>query len=78
MDVGDWNSMKVHPDDLNAARMERDRDSGKREAWYVLSAEPEARIVAGVRSDVDITGIIDPPRWGNPRAWWSIPRLKRV
>lgn len=44
-------SVQVHPDDARAARLDPP-DRGKTEAWYVVAAEPEARIYAGLRAGV--------------------------
>lgn len=41
-------SVQVHPDDDESART-----PGKEEAWIILDADPGARILAGVRDDVD-------------------------
>lgn len=38
-------SIQVHPDDALAAR--RHAENGKTEMWYVLDAEPEAKLTAG-------------------------------
>lgn len=45
-------SVQVHPDDARALRLDPP-DRGKTEAWYVVAAEPEARIYAGLRQGVD-------------------------
>jgi len=45
-------SVQVHPDDARAARLVPP-DRGKTEAWYVLAAEPGARIYAGLAPGVD-------------------------
>jgi mannose-6-phosphate isomerase len=44
-------SVQVHPDDERAARLDPP-DRGKTEAWYVVAAEPESRIYAGLREGV--------------------------
>lgn len=49
IDASEDLSVQVHPDDDYAAKCDPNHDSGKNEAWYVLAAEPGARIVAGVR-----------------------------
>ncbi|HLU39816.1 MAG TPA: type I phosphomannose isomerase catalytic subunit [Planctomycetota bacterium] len=43
-------SVQVHPDDAMAAE---EGDSGKTEAWVVLAAGPDARIIRGVRAGVE-------------------------
>ena len=49
LDVWDPLSVQVHPGDAYAAAHEGGQ-SGKRECWYVLKAEPGARIVVGQRA----------------------------
>lgn len=41
-------SLQVHPDDAYA-RLRGERDAGKTEAWYVISAQPGARIIRGLK-----------------------------
>ncbi|MBX3411889.1 MAG: class I mannose-6-phosphate isomerase [Pirellulales bacterium] len=45
-------SVQVHPDDALAAQA-RTPDLGKTEAWYILDAEPESVIYAGLSPGVD-------------------------
>lgn len=45
-------SVQVHPDDGRAIRLDPP-DRGKTEAWYVVAAEPESRIYAGLREGID-------------------------
>jgi mannose-6-phosphate isomerase len=42
-------SVQVHPDDAYAAKYDPNCDSGKNEAWYVIAAEPGAKITAGMK-----------------------------
>ncbi len=44
-------SVQVHPDDAMAIR--RGMPNGKTEMWYVIKAEPEARVALGFKSPVD-------------------------
>ena len=48
LDASAWLSVQVHPDDARAQRLENE-PRGKTEAWYVVAAEPEARLVRGLR-----------------------------
>ena len=48
LDASAWLSVQVHPDDAWAQLLE-DEPRGKTEAWYVVAAEPGARLVHGVR-----------------------------
>lgn len=43
-------SIQVHPSDTAASR---EGDWGKTEMWYILSAEPGAKIINGVAADTD-------------------------
>jgi len=47
-------SVQVHPNDAQAARLDPP-DSGKTEAWVVLSAQPGSKIFAGLKAGVDRT-----------------------
>lgn len=44
-------SIQVHPDDIDARRLERE-DRGKTELWYVLHADKGAKLVYGFRHEV--------------------------
>lgn len=48
LDASAWLSVQVHPDDAWARRLENE-PRGKTEAWYVVAAEPGARLVRGVQ-----------------------------
>lgn len=48
LDASAWLSVQVHPDDAWARRLEGE-PRGKTEAWYVVAAEPGARLVCGVQ-----------------------------
>lgn len=48
IDASEWLSVQVHPDDAQARALE-DQPRGKTEAWYILAAEPGARLVVGVQ-----------------------------
>lgn len=48
LDASDWLSIQVHPDDAQAKELEGD-PRGKTEAWIVLSAGENARLVIGVQ-----------------------------
>ena len=47
LDANDWLSVQVHPDDEKVQRL-WPGESGKTEAWFVLSAEPTSKIYAGL------------------------------
>lgn len=46
-------SIQVHPDDLYARSI--GLQNGKTEAWYILSAEPGARIALGLKETLSLT-----------------------
>lgn len=48
LDPSDWLSVQVHPNDEQARQLEGD-PRGKTEAWYVLYAEPGAKLVMAVK-----------------------------
>lgn len=54
IDAHDRLSVQVHPDDDYAGRYENG-ETGKNEMWYVVSAGPGARLIAGVKAGVDRT-----------------------
>ena len=45
-------SVQVHPDDESAVKYEGDGFCGKTECWYVLDAEPDAKIVYGLNQEI--------------------------
>ncbi len=51
-------SVQVHPDDAYGAKMTQP-DRGKTEAWYVIDAEPEAKLYAGLKSGVDRNALVE-------------------
>ena len=50
LDAADWLSVQVHPNDAQAIRLEGTGQIGKTEAWHVLQTEPNARLIAGVKT----------------------------
>jgi mannose-6-phosphate isomerase len=52
LDARDWLSVQVHPDDEAAKRL-CPGEGGKTEAWFVLDAEPDSRVYAGLLPGVD-------------------------
>ncbi len=55
IDAQDRLSVQVHPDDA-FARVHEAGEYGKNEMWYVVAAQPGARLVAGVRPGVGPVG----------------------
>ncbi len=50
LDCADWLSIQVHPDDEQARRMEGPEHFGKTEAWHMLKAEENAKLIAGLKA----------------------------
>ncbi len=55
LDCAQWLSLQVHPDNALAEAIEGLGFFGKTEAWHILEAEPDARIIAGMRPGVQPT-----------------------
>jgi mannose-6-phosphate isomerase len=52
LNVGQWLSVQVHPDDPTAARLENE-PWGKGEAWHILHAQTGAQLVHGLNPGAD-------------------------
>ena len=50
LDCNEWLSVQVHPNDKQAVKMEGPGKFGKTEAWHILEAELDARLIAGTRA----------------------------
>ena len=57
LDIQERLSVQVHPDDETA--FDRHNSYGKTEAWYVLEADPTARIYMGFNRDLDAREFLD-------------------
>lgn len=64
LDTADWLSVQVHPNDEQAARMEGADQFGKTEAWHILQADSDARLICGVRPGTSSETIRDAIRDG--------------
>jgi mannose-6-phosphate isomerase len=49
LDCAQWLSLQVHPDDRLAVELEGQGQFGKTEAWHILEAEPDAKLIAGLK-----------------------------
>jgi mannose-6-phosphate isomerase len=61
IDARDTLSVQVHPDDAYASQHEGE-PFGKSEVWYILDAEPEARLIHGVKKPLtcsEVEGAIE-------------------
>ncbi len=64
LDCAEWLSLQVHPNDEQAVQLEGPGQFGKTEAWHVLEAQPDSKLIAGLRSDTDSTEMADAIRNG--------------
>ena len=51
LDCVQWLSLQVHPNDTQAVKLEGAGQFGKTEAWHILEANPDARLIAGVNAN---------------------------
>ena len=49
LDCAQWLSLQVHPNNELAVELEGPRQFGKTEAWHILDAEPDAKLIAGLK-----------------------------
>ena len=53
LDCAQWLSLQVHPNDKQAVEIEGAGQFGKTEAWHVLEATPDAKLIAGVKPNTN-------------------------
>ncbi len=49
LDCAQWLSLQVHPNDRQAVELEGAGQFGKTEAWHILDAEPDAKLIGGLK-----------------------------
>ena len=49
LDCAQWLSLQVHPNDAQAAELEGAGQFGKTEAWHVLDATPDGKLIGGLK-----------------------------
>jgi mannose-6-phosphate isomerase len=49
LDCAQWLSLQVHPNDRLAEELEGPEQFGKTEAWHILEAEPDVKLIAGLK-----------------------------
>ena len=49
LDCAQWLSLQVHPNDKQAVEIEGPGQFGKTEAWFVLDAKPDSKLIAGLK-----------------------------
>ncbi len=53
LDCQEWLSIQVHPNDQQALSLEGAGFNGKSEGWYILDAENNAQLIAGLKPNID-------------------------
>ena len=76
LDVADWLSVQVHPDDPLAQELEGAEVSGKTEAWYVLEADAPAEIIAGARPGLTPAELARALEAGDGLRWLQRERVR--
>lgn len=64
LDCRQWLSLQVHPNDEQAAQLEGPGQAGKTEAWHVLESQPDAKLITGLKPEVDSSMLADAIRNG--------------
>lgn len=64
LDCAQWLSMQVHPNNEQAAQLEGLNQTGKTEAWHVLEAQPDAKLIAGLKPGTSLSVLADAIRNG--------------
>jgi mannose-6-phosphate isomerase len=52
LDCAQWLSLQVHPTDELAVKLEGPEQFGKTEAWHILDAKPDAKLIAGLQPNI--------------------------
>ena len=64
LDCNQWLSLQVHPNDQQAVELEGPGQNGKTEAWYILEAAADSKIIAGVKPGTSAEGLAEAIRQG--------------
>lgn len=64
LDCAEWLSLQVHPNDQLAVELEGQGQFGKTEAWHILDAKPDARLIAGLKPDTPADQLAESIRTG--------------
>ena len=51
LDCAQWLSLQVHPNDQQAVELEGPGQFGKTEAWHILDAQPDSKLIAGLKAN---------------------------
>ena len=64
LDCAQWLSLQVHPNDEQAVELEGSDQFGKTEAWHILEAAPDAKLIGGVKPNTSPDVLADSIRNG--------------
>jgi mannose-6-phosphate isomerase len=64
LDCAQWLSLQVHPNDAQAVELEGPGQFGKTEAWHVLDATPDARLIGGLKPNTSPEALAESIRNG--------------
>jgi mannose-6-phosphate isomerase len=64
LDCAEWLSLQVHPNDKQAVELQGEGQYGKTEAWHVLDAEPNAKLIGGLKPNVSVEDVAQSIRDG--------------
>jgi mannose-6-phosphate isomerase len=64
LDCAQWLSLQVHPNDAQAVELEGPNHFGKTEAWHVLEAQSQAKLIAGIKPEINAADLADSIRKG--------------
>jgi mannose-6-phosphate isomerase len=64
LDCAQWLSLQVHPDDAQAVELEGLGQFGKTEAWHVLDAAPDAKLIGGLKPNTSPEALAESIRNG--------------
>ena len=64
LDCAQWLSLQVHPNDEQALELEGAGQFGKTEAWHVLDAAPDAKLIGGVKASTSPEALAESIRNG--------------
>jgi mannose-6-phosphate isomerase len=64
LDCSQWLSLQVHPNDEQAIKLEGPAQFGKTEAWHILDAQPDSKLIAGLKPNTSADELADDIRNG--------------
>jgi len=65
LDCAEWLSLQVHPNDQLAVQLEGPGQFGKTESWHILDAEPDAKLIAGLKPNTPPEKLAEAIRTGS-------------